>query len=76
MTIDPLEYIKDVSRLELAAGDILIFRTKMMLDKDQVKTISERINNIIGDRLKELDVKLLILTGDFDIAVLRKEALK
>jgi hypothetical protein len=71
---EPLEFLQDVSKLELRRGDVLVFRTKLLLDKDQIAAIKARIDYAIGDVISEIGVKVIVLTGDFDIAVLRKEA--
>lgn len=70
---DPLEYLVDLSKLELNPDDILVFRFKQLLDKDQVEAIRNRIDAQIGERLANMRVKTLIMTGDAELAVLRRE---
>jgi len=73
---DPLEYIVDVQRLDIRQDDILVIRTDYLLNKEQVTAVRERLEEAIGDRLKEWNVRILVLTGAFDMAVLRKEVLE
>jgi hypothetical protein len=74
MKTDPLEMLEHVGRLELKPGDILVFRSKLMLDKDQVNALWERIEEHLGAYLREWGVKSIVVTCDMDVGVLRKGA--
>jgi hypothetical protein len=73
MKTDPLEILEHVGRLELKPGDILVFRSKLMLDKDQVNALRERIEEYLGAHMREWGVKSIIVTCDMEVGVLRKD---
>jgi hypothetical protein len=74
MNTDPLEMLEHVGRLELKPGDILVFRSNLMLDKDQVNALRDRIEELLGAHMREWGVKHIIVTCDMDVGVLRKDS--
>jgi hypothetical protein len=53
-----------VGRIRLEPGDILVVKTKLLLDKDQIAYISEQVRNFVPDN------RVMVLTADLDLAVL------
>jgi hypothetical protein len=58
-----------VGKLTIRPGDILVLRTELLLDKEQISVVRERA----AEQFKDLDVKIVVVTAGMEIAVLRKE---
>lgn len=58
-----------VGRLTIRPGDILVLRTDLFLNKEQVEFLRDRMD----EQFKDLGVKVVVLTSGLEIAVLRKE---
>src|SRR5262249_26106984 len=63
-----LDEIKRVSVLKLAPDDILVAMTDLMLDKDQLLAVRERLS----EQAVVVPNKILVLTAGLKLAVLRK----
>jgi hypothetical protein len=62
----------DVALLRLRPGDVLVFKTDLMLDKHQVQYLNDRIReNLEHAGLKDAD--FLFLSHGIDLTVVRKE---
>jgi hypothetical protein len=72
LVLDELRY--SVGKLELRPDDVIVAKTDMLLDAEQTVAIRDRLYNHLRDA--GIENKVLILTGNMDIAVLRKEPIK
>lgn len=61
----------DVKILNVKSGDVLVFRTDMVLDQTQVDDLSNRL--IAKFAALNLDVNFLILACGFQLSILRTE---
>jgi hypothetical protein len=69
-----LEYLDyKVGKLELREGDILVVKTNLMLDKEQSRYLRERVEEMIGEKMRAMGVTIAIFSHGTELAVLRKE---
>jgi hypothetical protein len=70
---DPLEFIEHISRLELRPGDVLVVRSERDLDSRIAGELHDRVMETIGERMKQMDVKVMILTSGLELSIIRKD---
>jgi hypothetical protein len=71
MNFDDNEFIYRIGKLSLGPNDVVLIMTDLMLDKEQVTFVRERVH----DQLKAagFDNKVLILTSGFKLQIVEKE---
>jgi len=67
LVLDEVRY--RVGRLVLRPNDILVVRTELMLDKEQIGYVRDRV----AEQTEHPIEKIMVLSHGLDIAVLRKE---
>jgi hypothetical protein len=60
------KWIKKVKRVRLKKGDLLVLRTELILDRDQIKSLRDNAKEQFGKRV-------VILTAGLDLLILRRE---
>jgi len=68
--IDDEKLLFAIGKLTLAPGDIIVLKTDLMLDKDQITALYERARKSFPDN------EVTILSHGIDIAILSKEGVQ
>jgi len=71
MGIDEIEFIQNMQKLEFNDGDLIVLKAKHLLSHQEYKDISMMIENVVEQM--GIKNKFIILDGDLDIGILRKE---
>jgi hypothetical protein len=61
----PKPWFKKVKRLRIRKKDILVLRTDMLLDREQLQSLRDRATEQFGRK------RIAILTAGFDLLILR-----
>ena len=64
------DLIKDVKRLNLQPGDVVVFRTKVHLNKEQAKYFQLTLDSVF----RRLDAAALVVGPDVDVELMLKNA--
>ena len=69
LVLDELRY--SVGKLELKPGDVIVAKTDLMLDRDEVMALRDRFHEYLI--AVGIENKCMVLTHGIKIAVIRKE---